>query len=323
MMVATESRAVEECAPDYSVVMPVYCNEGLLRPTLESFMVEVRALHPQLTCEVIFVDDGSEDGSLEELLRLRDEHPGVVKVIRLTRNFGQPSARLAGLMHARGRWVVSMSADGQDPMHLINDMMRAHVEEHYEVVICHRRGRDESASRIVASRIFFFLMRKLSFPQMPSGGFDYVLLGRRALEAILRNQEAHPYFQGQVLWVGFTPKFIPYRRRERTLGRSRWTFARKITLLIDGVLNYSFFPIRLISLLGIVAGLFGFFLAAAVAVRRIFWGTNVEGWAGVVVITLVMGGIQLLTLGVIGEYLWRTLAQTRNRDQFIVDRIYD
>ncbi len=310
-----------EC--DYSIVIPVYFNEGSLHSTMEAIHAEVVAKNPDLTHEVIFVDDGSGDNSFSELIEIHKKYPGEVRVIKLTRNFGQPSARLAGLAHARGRCLISTAADEQNPTALMNSMLSAHFDEHYEVVICVRTHRDESWYRTLTSRFFFSLMRRLSFPNMPVEGFDYVLLGRKAIDAILRNQEAHAYFQGQILWSGFEPKFLEYRRLERRVGRSRWTFGKKITLLVDGTLGYSFLPIRLMSLVGIGISFLAFAYAAFVIFRKLYWGTKVLGWATLTIAILGIGGVQILMLGIIGEYLWRSLAQSRNRDAYVVEQILD
>jgi polyisoprenyl-phosphate glycosyltransferase len=158
---------------------------------------------------------------------------------------------------------------------------------------------------------------------MPPGGFDFVLLGRRACDALLRNREAHPFFQGQILWLGFPIKFMKYRRRERRAGRSRWTFGKKFTYLLDGVMSYSYLPIRLISVLGVITAVLGFLYAALIFFLRILVGLPVEGWAPLMITVLIMGGLQMLMLGLIGEYVWRTLAQSRNRDLYIIDTVYD
>lgn len=308
---------------DYSIVIPVYFNEGCLTSTMASIKNDVIARNPGLCCEVIFVDDGSGDGSLDELLRLYEQAPHVVKIIKLTRNFGQASALLAGFAYARGKCVVAMSADGQDPAVLVNEMLEAHFEERFEIVVCTRQGRDESYYRILTSKLFYALIRKLSFPNMPAGGFDFVLLGRRALHVLLRNQESHPFFQGQILWLGFKTKFTEYRRLERKVGQSRWTFGKKLTYLIDGVMSYSFLPLRFMSIAGSLFALLGFLYALVVLVARLVWGNPVQGWTPLMIVILVMGGFQMLMLGVVGEYLWRTLAQVRNRDPYIIETIYD
>lgn len=291
--------------------------------TIDSIFNDVIMENPSLDCELILVDDGSDAYYFDKLLAARDKYRKHVKVIKLTRNFGQASAVLAGLSYARGKCVIAMSADGQDPASLMNRMLQAHFQEHYEVVACCRSGRDESYYRIFTSKIFYKAMRKLNFRQMPIGGFDFFLLGRSALNVILRNQEAHPFVQGQILWTGFKPKFIEYRREERKEGVSHWTFSKKLTYLIDGVLSYSFLPIRLMSVTGLLVAFLGFLYAVVILVGKLTVGNPVPGWTPLMIIVLIMGGVQMLMLGVVGEYLWRTLAQTRNRDPYVIEAIYD
>jgi len=307
---------------DFSIVIPVYFNEGSLSATMDKIKSEVLARHAW-NCEVIYVDDGSGDGSLNELLGMCRANPGLVKVVKFTRNFGQVQALMAGYNLARGKCVISLSADGQDPVSLINDMLKAHFEERCEIVICAREGRDESAYRIWTSRLFYALMRVLGFGNMPPGGFDYVLLGRKAVDAILRNREAHPFWQGQILWTGFKPKIIPYHRLQRTTGKSRWSFGRKLTYLLDGILSYSFVPIRLMSLAGIAVAFSGFLYAALILILRLLGGIPVQGWAPLMIIVLLLGGFQMLMLGIIGEYVWRTLAQSRQRAPYVIEEIFN
>ncbi len=310
-------------AVDYSIIVPVYFNEGSLRDGVEAIKRDVIARNPARVGEIIFVDDGSGDRSMDELLRLRQENPSLIKVVKLTRNFGQVNAWLAGFSRAQGRCVVTLSADGQDPAALIHDMLAAHFEEKHEVVICAREGRDESAYRTATSRFFYWLMRKLSFPEMPAGGFDFFLLGRRALDAILQNREDHSFFQGQVLWTGYRPKFIPYRRLARASGASRWTLGKKITYLIDGVMGYSFLPIRFMALLGLVFALLGFAYALLIVLLKLLGGIPMKGWAPLMIMILIIGGLQMVMISVIGEYVWRTLAQARNRAPYVIEAVYD
>jgi len=310
-------------SPDFSIVVPVYFNEGSLFPTMDALANLVLHRNDGLVGEVVFVDDGSKDQSMNELLEIQSNFPYVIRVIKFTRNFGQVSAIRAGLAHSRGRCAIVISADGQDPPELINEMLHSHLSEGKEVVLCSREDREESRFRKATSNIFYGLMRKLSFPSMPDGGFDFFLLGRRALDEMLSNEEAHPFLQGQVLWSGFEAKVIGYTRRERKVGISRWTFSRKLTYLLDGVLSYSFAPIRLVTLFGIVTALLGFVYAGVVLVNWLLHGNPVQGWTPLVIIVLVLGGVQLLTLGLIGEYLWRTLAQVRNRKPYVIDRTFE
>jgi dolichol-phosphate mannosyltransferase len=309
-------------ALDYSIVVPVYFNEGCLLPLMRALDAAVLRAQPTLSGEVIFVDDGSEDRSLDELRVVQKEFPTLVTIIKLTRNFGQVSALVAGYNHARGRCVITMSADGQDPPEMINDMLHGFFKENYEIVICTRSGRDESRYRVITSRLFYYLMRKLTFQNMPKGGFDFCLIGRRALDVFIRNCDAYPFFQGQILWTGYKTKFLSYRRRERLVGVSRWSFAKKFTYLLDGMLAYSFFPIRMMSLAGCAFSILGFAYAGIIAIDRLFLGNSVKGWAPLMIVVLVMGGFQMVMLGIIGEYLWRTLAQVRRRDMYLIDAVY-
>lgn len=309
---------------DYSIVIPVYYNEGCLVPLMESLNKLVFQADSKRAGEVIFVDDGSGDNSFTELQQIQNEFPAIVTIIKLTRNFGQASALLAGYKFAKGECVITMSADGQEPPEMINDMLRAFFEERYEVVICARAGRDESRYRIITSHLFYYLMRKLTFGNMPKGGFDFWLLSRRASEALLRNADANPFYQGQILWMGFKTKFISYRRRERLAGVSQFTFGRKLNGLLAGVLEYSFAPIRIMSLAGCIFALLGFAYAGAILIDRFVFGsrTPVQGWAPLMIMILVMGGFQMIMLGIMGEYLWRTLAQVRKRDMYLIDAVY-
>jgi dolichol-phosphate mannosyltransferase len=308
---------------DCSIVIPVYYNEGLLAATLGRIREKVIVSNPARRFEVVFVDDGSGDGSLRELLELREKNPELVKVVKLSRNFGQVPAIRCGYENSVGACVVAMSADGQDPSELINEMLKCHFDEHFEIVIAARQGRDESAYRVWTSALFYRAMQKLCFPNMPPGGFDFTLMGRRALQVFLSQREARSFYQGQILWMGFKTKLLEYRRLERKVGQSRWTFGKKLTYLIDGVVSYSFFPIRLVSVLGILTALAGFLYALVVLFVRLVYGTMAQGWAPLMIVMLVLGGMQMITMGIFGEYLWRIFAQVQNRAPYIVDEIYD
>jgi glycosyltransferase involved in cell wall biosynthesis len=311
----------EGASLDYSIVIPVYYNEGMLETTFEALKETVIDRNQNLCGEVVFVDDGSGDGSLDELLRIRDQFPDLVTIIKLTRNFGQVSAINAGFRNASGRCVIAISADGQDPIDLINQMLGEFLRG-TEVVIATREERDESLFRVWTSRFFYKMMKTMSFPNMPAGGFDFFLLGRRALDTILRNQEAHPFIQGQILWTGYPVKFLSYKRVQREIGVSRWSFGKRLTYLLDGVMSYSFLPIRLMSATGALVALSGFLYALVVLLDKLLWGNPVTGWAPLMIVILMLSGIQLLMLGVIGEYVWRTLAQSRQREAYVIDSIY-
>lgn len=303
---------------DYSIVIPVYFNEESLEETFDALYHKVALANPLRKTQFVFVDDGSADCSLQLLLKFRENHPELVHVIRLTRNFGQVPAIMAGLRAATGNSVVVISADGQDPPEVIAEMLTFREAGH-EVIIACREGRDEGFYRRTTSRFFYWLMKRLTFPNMPPGGFDFVCLGRKAVDMLLRNGESHPFFQGQVLWLGLRPQFIGYTRRARARGISRWTFSKKITYLLDGVLSYSYLPLRVMSLTGFFFSCLGFLYALLILMLKLLNDIPVEGWAPLMIVVLVLGGIQMLMMGFIGEYLWRVLAQSRNRELYLVE----
>jgi dolichol-phosphate mannosyltransferase len=308
---------------DFSIIVPVYFNEANLKKTFEKLLQSVIQKNPDKHGEIIFVDDGSQDGSFHELIAIKNLNPELVKIIKFTRNFGQVPAIIAGYELAKGQCVINISADLQDPTELINQMLDAFFNEKYEVVICSRESREETLFRRLTSRIFYTLMKKLSFQDMPQGGFDFILLSRKAAKFIVDNREANPFLQGQILWTGFKKKFIPYKRLDREIGKSRWTFGKKLKYLLDGILGYSYFPLRLMSIAGLLIALSGFIYAIIIVIARIYAAVPFAGWAPIMVVVLVLSGVQMLMLGIIGEYLWRTLDQVRNRKPYIIETIVE
>jgi dolichol-phosphate mannosyltransferase len=308
---------------DYSIIIPVYYNEGSIEKTFNILKEKVISKNKELNCELIFIDDGSKDNSCNEILALKEKHPDLVKAIKFTRNFGQVSAIYAGYRYAKGKCLINISADLQDPPDLINRMITYHFKNEYEIVVCNRESREESYFKSKTSDMFYNLIKKLSFPNMPSGGFDFVLISSKVKNIILEKREANPFWQGQLLWTGHRTKFIPYKRNERVIGKSRWTFSKKIKYLIDGVTSYSYFPVRLMSVVGSLIAFLGFLYAIFIILARIFGNLAFIGWAPIMIAILVLSGVQMLMIGIVGEYLWRVLDQVRNRQPYIIEKIYD
>jgi len=307
----------------YSIVIPVYCNQGSLEKTCDKLHQEVIAHNKDRSYEIIFVDDGSYDSSFAELTGLRSRDPEHVKLIKLTRNFGQVAAIAAGYHLARGECVINISADMQDPPSLINNMLDAYFNENFEIVICTREAREETLFRTMTSKIFYKIIKKLSFNNMPIGGFDFVLISEKVKKIILSKQEANAFWQGQILWTGINIKFIPYKRGKREVGTSKWTTAKKTKYLLDGIMAYSYFPLRIMTVTGLIVSILGFIYAIVIFIAKFFGGVPTQGWAPLMIILLVLSGIQMLMLGIVGEYLWRTLDQVRNRPTYIIDKTYE
>nr|WP_315177512.1 glycosyltransferase family 2 protein [uncultured Flavobacterium sp.] len=296
-----------------SFVIPVFRNAGSIVPTYEKLMTLLLQL--QLDHEFIFVNDGSDDSSMEELLSLHHKDFRV-KLISFSRNFGQVPAIVAGLKVVSGEAVVIMSADLQEPVELIGEMI-AKWKLGNEIVIGHRVDREDSFIANKASVVFYRLMRYVN-PKMPKGGFDFMLIDQKALQVLNQIDERNRFFQGDVLWLGFSAAFIPYFRLKRPIGKSQWTLSKKLKYFIDGLLNTSYAPIRVMSLLGICFSFFGFIYAIVIAYNRFINNTPFDGWAPIMILILIIGGLIMLMLGIIGEYVWRTYDETRKRPLYII-----
>jgi glycosyltransferase involved in cell wall biosynthesis len=306
-----------------SLVIPVYFNAENIPVTWAALCETLADLPAEMDWEVVFIDDGSGDDSYASLLTLRDAHPDRVRVIKFTRNFGQVAAILAGLQRARGDCCVVMSADLQDPPELILEMLKRWDGGAQKIVVANRENREDGFFARMTSRTFYRLMRRYAIPNMPDGGFDFFLVDRRVVDIINETDEKNSFLQGQVLWTGFTPDLIPYTRRKREIGRSRWTLSKKMKYFIDGFVSYTVAPIRLISLVGLGVSVLSFAYAALIIVAKLFWGIPIQGWAPIMVSVLALSGVQMLVLGIIGEYLWRNYHETRRLPNFIVESTHE
>jgi polyisoprenyl-phosphate glycosyltransferase len=299
-------------------VIPVYRNARAVTLTYEKL---VRLVHNELKgwrYSIVFVDDGSDDGSGEELqaIRARDDQ---VTVISFTRNFGQMAAMLAGFKHAHGDVVVHLSADLQDPVDLVPRMVEAWTNGG-EAVIAYRANREDGWIARLWSRLFYGIVR-LSYPQMPSGGFDCILLDRVVMDAFNRIDIRNRFFQGDVLWFGYRATFIPYTRQRRTIGRSQYTFYKRLKNALDAILDSSYLPIRFISAAGVVIALLGFLYALDIAYARWMHQIPVTGWAPIMIMLLIIGGLIMLMLGIIGEYIWRIYDEVRGKPNYVIRQI--
>jgi dolichol-phosphate mannosyltransferase len=303
-----------------SVVVPVYQNAGSL-PDLFTRLRAVAGSLPGDRFEFVFVDDGSHDESFEVLRRLAADDARV-RVVKLSRNFGSGPAVLAGLGEARGDCMVALAADLQDPPELIPRMVGM-WREGRKVVLAVRRSRaDPLANRLLADA-FYLLFRRFALPNMPRHGFDSFLLDRAVRDLIAGIQENNAYLMGLILWTGFNPGVVEYDRAARPAryGPSMWGFGRRVKHFIDSFTAFSYFPLRAASVLGVVVAVLGLLYAALVVALRVVHGFPVEGWASIMVAVLLLSGVQMLMIGVLGEYLWRNLEETRRRPRFVVEEV--
>ena len=306
-------------APTISFVIPVYRNERAITLGYQKIRQLLATDLSRYDYEFVFVDDGSDDGSLAELRRLRAEDARV-RIISFTRNFGQMAAILAGLKSAMGDLVLHMSADLQDPIELIPRMVRDH-ESGSELVVAYRAEREDRWTSRVTSRLFYGIIR-LSLPQLPAGGFDYVLMSRRVVDVFNRIDVRNRFFQGDLLWLGYKTTFIPYTRAKRTIGRSQYTFAKRVKNSLDAILDSSYLPIRFISAVGALVALVGFLYALNIAYWRLRYGLAFPGQAPIMILILGIGGILMLMLGILGEYVWRIYDEVKHKPNYIVREAY-
>jgi len=304
--------------PKLSVVVPVYREAIALRKNVHTLRAVLDEHRQAFDYEIILVNDGSPDASLEVMEKLRDEAPDSTGIISFVRNFGQVAAIFAGLARASGDCVSVISDDLQDPPELIPVMFEK-WRAGAKTVLAVRSGREDGWTARVPSRIFYGAMRRYSLPRLPTAGFDFFLLDRQVVQHMLMNPESNGFLQGQILYVSGPAVEIPYVRRKRATGQSGWTLFKKVKYFIDGFIGYTFAPIRLISLLGIVLFSVGIALSGLLVLQRIFWGTGSQGWTSIMIAMLLLHGLEMLMIGVIGEYLWRTLDQARRRAPYVVD----
>lgn len=298
-----------------SFVIAVYRNEGAISLTYQKLKSVFELDLPQFEFEAVFVDDGSDDGSLKELLELRERDPRV-KVLTFTRNFGQMAAMLAGFREATGDAIINISADLQDPVELIPQMVRRWTDG-AEMVICYRTDRADTLTAKIVSRIAYGLLR-LSIPQIPPGGFDFVLMDRRVLDTFNAIDVRNRFFQGDLLWSGYRTSFIPYARLKRPIGRSQYSFWKKTKNFIDAFLDASYFPIRFISAAGVVTSLIGGMYGLTVIGSWLMGATPFSGWAPLMIVILFVSGLIMIMLGVVGEYVWRVYDEVRKKPNYVI-----
>ena len=303
-----------------SIVIPVYFNE----PNLPDSIPHLLALADELTdyeLELVFVDDGSKDHSLDILLDYQKRYPQQMKVVKLTRNFGAMAAVQAGLTVAIGDCVGLIAADLQDPPELFLEMAH-HWEQGVKAVFAVRSNREESFLQKTFSNLYYALIRRFAVPGYPSGGFDFFLVDRQVVEEVLKIKEKNTNLMTLVFWLGYQAVLIPYIRRKRTKGASRWTLGKKIKLFVDTFASFSYFPIRLFSFLGLIYAVISFSYGAFIFVSWLTFGIEVQGWVPMMLILTFTAGLQMTLLGVLGEYLWRTLDEARGRPLFVIDTVY-
>jgi len=305
-------------APLVSIVVPVH-NEQENLERLYDEVNRVLAGIGGLEWEFLFVDDGSRDRSFDIVreLHARDQR---VLALRFPRNFGSHVAIAAGLDHCRGDAAIIMAADLQDPPELLPTLI-AEWTAGSDIVWAARAGRDDGAVRRVLTRAFYRLVRRFAIPTYPAGGTgSFCLISAPVVETFRECKERNRLTFGLIAWSGFKQTEVPYRRPQRDAGRSSWTAGRLVKSAVDTFVGFSFTPIRAISYFGVGVSLVSFLVGLYLLINKLAFGTKVEGWTSVMLAVLVLGGVQLVMIGVLGEYLWRVLEEARARPLYVLER---
>ena len=301
-----------------SVVIPIYCNAPTLPALFERLNMVVKN-NPQHCFEFICVDDGSGDTSFQILQSLAQKNE-LIRGIKLARNFGEPAATLAGITFASGDAVAVLAADLQDPPEDLNRLI-VEWEQGYKVVLAVRKDRhgDPILTRFF-SYIFNVLFRLVYRDYSPQG-IGFFLIDRQVVNVIIQCEEKNAHLIGLIIWTGFPHQTIMYDRPEREEGKSMWNISKKIKYFIDAFVSFTYLPLRVCSVTGFIFAIAGGVFAINVIIERLTVSTPVPGWAALTVIVLILSGVQLIMMGVIGEYLWRNFDATRKRPIFIVDSV--
>ena len=301
-----------------SVVTPAY-NEAQNLPLLYGRLQAVLD-GLDLDWEWVVVDDHSRDATFDVLSEFA-RHDGRVRAVRLARNSGSHTAITCGFHHARGDCAVLMAADLQDPPEVLPKLTAPWLEGAQVVWAVRNRREGESAGTLGFARLYYWLMRRIvGISEMPATGADFLLMDRRVLDAFRQFGESNASVLALVTWMGFRQVAIKYEKQARVHGRSGWSFAKKIKLVVDSVTSFTYLPIRSMAAAGFVTSLIGFLYAGLVLLNRL-GGRPVEGWSSLMVVVLVVGGIQMLMMGVLGEYLWRALDESRRRPRYLVEAV--
>lgn len=301
-----------------SIIIPVYYNEDTLMMLYKDMKEKILSSFEDY--EIVMVDDGSKDSSWQVMQDIQVLDSSHVKLIHLSRNFGEHAAILAGLNECTGDCAVTKQADLQEDSELILEMYHS-WQKGNKVVLAVREERDEGKLYQFFANLYYKLMQKLVNPAMPKGGFDCYLLDKQVIEVLKMFDEKNSALTLQILWVGFKSDKIYFHRKARTVGESRWTLSKKIKLIIDSLMSFSYSPIRFMSILGVF-----FFIIAIVGIiacicEVLFFGTRSVGWASLMSVILLTSGLIMLMLGILGEYIWRALDASRNRPPYLIEEI--
>jgi glycosyltransferase involved in cell wall biosynthesis len=298
------------------VVVPVYNEEDALPEFHRRLAAALAKL--SLDAEIIYVNDGSNDASLQILRRLRNDDPRVA-VVDLSRNFGKEIAVTAGLDHSRGDAAVVIDADLQDPPELIPQLV-AEWKSGYDVVYATRIDRGgESRLKKATAYGFYRVINQISRVKIPSDTGDFRLLSRRAVESLRQLREQHRFMKGLFTWIGYPQKGIPYNRDSRYAGTTKWNYWRLWNFALEGITSFTIGPLKMATYLGLATAVAAFIYAGVIIAKTLLHGDPVAGYPSLMVVILFLGGVQLMTVGIMGEYIGRMFDESKNRPLYFLN----
>ena len=304
-----------------SVIVPCYFNEDNIPVTVQELVANEANFPADVSFEYVLVNDGSGDDTIGALQRAQAAYPGKIRIVDLAANVGSYNAIVAGMAHATGDCQAVITADMQDPPELMVQM-HAYWQKGFKLVIGNRQDREETGPSRWFAQLFHWLMKHLALNNIPDGGFDFVFFDRQVSQQVVEMQERNSNVFYLMVWLGFPYVNIPYVRRKREIGKSRWTLSKKIKLLIDSLLAFSFVPVRAISVVGLALGLIALIYGFYIIALRFISPNEPQGWTTLMVVVLFVSAFQMVALGVIGEYVWRGLDAARKRPLYVVKEVY-
>ncbi len=303
-----------------SIIVPCYNEEAALPYFLEAIRKTEAEMTAAWGCtfELVFVDDGSRDGTLEALRAAAREDPGI-RYLSFSRNFGKEAAMYAGLQHARGEYVAIMDADLQHPPEMLKAMYQGLESGEYDCVAARRESRKgEPRVRSFFARCFYKLINRISDTEIVDGACDFRMMRRRMVDAILSLGEYNRFSKGIFGWVGFRTQWLPYENVERVAGETKWSFWKLLLYSLQGIVGFSTVPLALASVLGVVLCIFSGIMVAYIIIKTLLFGDPVSGWPSLACMVMFMGGIQLFCIGILGQYLAKTYLETKRRPIYIL-----
>ena len=301
-----------------TILIPAYNEQDVLEMLKERLDNIINKIE-NYNFEILFVNDGSKDKTLEMLKELREKDQRY-NYLSLSRNYGKEIAMIAGLDYSRGDAVIIMDADLQDPPELIPEMIK-YWEQGYDDVYAKRRSRKgESFLKKFTSKMYYAILQKFTRIEIQKDTGDFRLLDRRCVEALKQMRESQRYTKGLFSWIGYNKKEILFDRDPRAAGKTKWNYGKLIDLSIDGITSFTTSPLRWSAIIGIVTSIAGFIYMLVIILKTLIYGVDVPGYASMMVVILFLGGIQLIFLGVIGEYLGRAFYETKGRPLYFIDR---